>query len=80
MTVPIAITPPSALTDAGGPAATPAQPEPWLGHDEQGVDLTLLRMMLDLAPIDRLRCMERHARDVQALMMHGQRHRATATR
>ncbi len=50
--------------------------EPWLWYNAQGVDLTLLRAMLDLAPIDRLRRMERHARDIQTLMAHGERHRA----
>jgi hypothetical protein len=44
-------------------------------HDERGVDLTLLRQQLALTPLERLRRMERHARDIAALMAHGQRHR-----
>jgi len=52
----------------------------WQGQDLHGVDLTLLRDMLQLPPIERLRRMERHARDIQALMAYGQRHRDAKAR
>lgn len=71
---------PPVMTAAREPIAGADDDERWLRYDEQGVDLTLLQAMLDLAPIDRLRQMERQARDIQALMKHGERHRATAAR
>lgn len=44
-------------------------------YDERGVDLSLLRYMLRLSSLERLKLMERHARDVQILYEYGQRHR-----
>jgi hypothetical protein len=48
----------------------------WYGEqDENGVDLSLLRYTLSLSPLERLRLMERHARDIQALIEYGRRAR-----
>jgi len=44
-------------------------------QDENGVDLSLLRYMLRLSPLERLRVMERHARDTELLYEYGRRHR-----
>jgi hypothetical protein len=44
-------------------------------YDEAGVDLSLLRYMLELSPLERLRHMERHARDTRMLYEYGRRHR-----
>jgi len=43
--------------------------------DEYGVDITLIQQMLALSPEDRLRHMERCARETQQLMEYGRRHR-----
>jgi hypothetical protein len=42
-------------------------------QDESGVDLSLLRYTLSLSPLERLRLMERHARDTQLLIEYGRR-------
>jgi hypothetical protein len=44
-------------------------------YDENGVDLSLLRYMLSLSPLERLRVIDRAARDALILMEHGRRHR-----
>ena len=44
-------------------------------YDANGVDLSLLRYMLQLSPLERLQVMERHARDVRSLNEYGRRHR-----
>jgi hypothetical protein len=44
-------------------------------QDENGVDLSLLRYMLQLPPLERLRLMERKAREMLILHEHGRRHR-----
>jgi hypothetical protein len=44
-------------------------------YDEAGVDLSLLRYMLELSPLERLTRMEQHARDTQVLYEYGRRHR-----
>jgi hypothetical protein len=36
-------------------------------HSEDGVDLTLIRWMLSLTPLERLRVLERHLASVQRL-------------
>ena len=36
-------------------------------HSEDGVDLTLIRWMLSLTPLERLRVLERHIASVQRL-------------
>jgi hypothetical protein len=46
-------------------------------YDENGVDLSLLRYMLQLSPLERVTIMERHARDTLALLDYGRRHRET---
>jgi hypothetical protein len=44
-------------------------------YDESGVDVSLLRYMLALSPLERLQRMEAHARDTQILLKYGRRHR-----
>jgi hypothetical protein len=44
-------------------------------YDEQGVDITLIKQMLALPPIERLRHMERRARETKALWEYGRKHR-----
>jgi hypothetical protein len=44
-------------------------------YDEQGVDRSLLRWMLGLSPLERLIAMEQHARDTEALLAYGRKHR-----
>jgi hypothetical protein len=51
-------------------ASKPAFPQ----HDASGVDLSLLRSLLDLPPLERLMRMERAARDTKALNEYGRRH------
>lgn len=52
---------------------------PYYGeHDENGVDLSLLRYLLKLSPNERLILMERHARDTRILYDYGRRHREAA--
>lgn len=54
----------------------PPEPIDWsLTHSESGVDLTLLRWMLSLTPMQRLVVMERNARDTLKLLEYGRRHR-----
>jgi hypothetical protein len=48
-------------------------------YDEAGVDLSLLRYMLGLSPLERLIRMEQHARDTLTLYEYGQRHREAKT-
>jgi hypothetical protein len=43
--------------------------------DANGVDRSLLRYMLSLSPLERLRLMERHARDTRLLNEYGRQHR-----
>jgi hypothetical protein len=50
------------------PAATPPPGADSYGeYDENGVDVSLLRSLLALSPLERLRVMERHARDTRLL-------------
>lgn len=52
---------------------------PYYGkYDENGVDLTLLRELLALSPLQRLRHMEQHARATQLLNEYGRRLLETA--
>ena len=44
-------------------------------YDASGVDLSLLRYMLRLTPLQRLIAMERHARDMVILHEYGRRNR-----
>jgi hypothetical protein len=53
----------------------PASPLYYGEYDEAGVDLSLLRYMLRLSPLERLVLMEQHARDTRLLYEYGQRHR-----
>jgi hypothetical protein len=49
-------------------------------YDEQGVDITLIKKVLALSPAERLRQMERCARETKLLYEYGRRHReAVAT-
>ena len=43
-------------------------------YDESGVDLSLIRYVLQLSPLNRLKLMERRARETQALNEYGRRH------
>jgi hypothetical protein len=42
-----------------------------------GVDLSLLRYMRSLSPLERVVLMEQHARDVETLLEYGRKHRET---
>jgi hypothetical protein len=44
-------------------------------QDENGVDLSLLRYLLQLSPLERLRLMEQKARETKILNEYGRRHR-----
>ena len=57
-------------------AAKPAFPE----HDAAGVDLSLLRSILRLTPLERLKRMEQAAADTKALNEYGRRHRKARAR
>jgi hypothetical protein len=59
----------------------PAAPYRYYGeYDENGVDVSLLRWLLSLTPLERLQLMERHARDTRLLNEYGRRGRQTPTR
>jgi hypothetical protein len=62
------------------PASTATTDTPFYGeYDENGVDLSLLRWMLRLSPLERLQVMERAARDTQILNEYGRRHREASS-
>ena len=44
-------------------------------YDDNGVDVSLLRYMLSLSPLQRLTVMEKSARDTRILHEYGRRHR-----
>ena len=44
-------------------------------YDENGVDLSLIRSVLALSPLERLRLMERNAHQTRVLNEYGRRHR-----
>lgn len=44
-------------------------------QDAAGVDLSILRQILQLSPLERLRLMERHARETKILNEYGRRQR-----
>lgn len=44
-------------------------------YDSRGVDVSLLRWMLRLSPLERLVKMEQHAQETQILLAYGRRHR-----
>ena len=54
-----------------------AQSREWFTRiqDENGVDLTLIRAMLSLSPIERLRRMDQARRDALRFREYGRRHR-----
>jgi hypothetical protein len=55
-------------------------PVPQMGeYDRNGVDISLLRVLLRLTPLERLSLMERHARDTRILNEYGRQHRKAAT-
>ncbi|HEV3258307.1 MAG TPA: hypothetical protein VG013_15615 [Gemmataceae bacterium] len=56
-------------------SAKPPGADDYGEQDENGVDLSLLRYMLGLSPLERLQAMERHARDTALLYEWGQRRR-----
>jgi hypothetical protein len=47
--------------------------------ENSGVDLTLIRTLLGLTPLERLKRMERAARDTRKLNEYGRRHRVGHT-
>lgn len=49
-------------------------------QDEHGVDVSLLRYMLQLSPLERLKVMEKHAGDMAALHEYGRKHREAKSR
>jgi hypothetical protein len=61
------------------PREKPPQAEDYGEQSESGVDVSLIRYMLSLSPLERLRVMERHARDTLLLMEYGRRAREAAT-
>jgi hypothetical protein len=61
------------------PRAKPPGADDHGEQDENGVDVSLIRHMLSLSPLERLRVMERHARDTLLLMEYGRRAREAAT-
>jgi hypothetical protein len=62
------------------PGSTGSTDTPFYGeYDENGVDLSLLRWMLGLSPLERLQVMERAARDTQVLNEYGRRQREAPT-
>jgi len=61
------------------PWAKPPGADNYGEQDENGVDISLIRYMLSLSPLERLRLMERHARDSQLLLEYGRRAREAAT-
>jgi len=48
-----------------GPATSAHTPQPT--HSDDGIDLTLIRWMLSLTPLERLRTAQRYARSAQRL-------------
>ena len=59
-------TTPPPIADA--PLKVPAQEAPPLPtHSEDGIDLTLIRWMLSLTPLERLRAAQRYANSAQRL-------------
>ena len=49
------------------PDAEPAKQSSLPTHSEDGIDLTLIRWMLSLTPLERLRVGQRYARSAQRL-------------
>ena len=78
------------MTINGNPEKEVSTPRPtppvlptgrWFGeYDENGVDVSLLHELLRLSPLERLRRMERHARDTKILNEYGRRHREATAR
>ena len=60
----------------GGPPCRATHGE----QDSNGVDISLLRYLLGLTPLERLVLMEGHARDTEVLHEHGHQHREAAAR
>src|SRR5687768_14193536 len=67
--------PPEAATSAPPPPPQPPARVTYGEYDEQGVDLSLLRWMLGLSPLERLIQMERYAHDTELILEYGRRHR-----
>jgi hypothetical protein len=61
------------------PREKPPHADDYGPQAENGVDLSLIRYMLSLSPLERLLVMERHARDTLLLMEYGRRARETTT-
>ena len=59
---------------SGVPSDDPQNTDYYGEYDENGVDLSLLRYMLSLSPLERLKVMEQHARDTETLHEYGRKH------
>ncbi len=69
-------------TSAAPEAAAPSRPPGALDYgdyDESGVDLSLLRYVLAMSPLERLVRMEERARDTLILYEYGRQHREAKT-
>jgi hypothetical protein len=63
-------------TDSKGAIPPPVHLRTDYGEqDENGVDLSLIRYMLSLTPLERAEAMARHALDSAMLYEYGRRHR-----
>jgi hypothetical protein len=67
------------LPSAVDPREKPPRADDYGEQDASGVDVSLIRYMLSLSPLERLRVMERHAHDTLLLMEYGRRAREAAT-
>ena len=61
------------------PHAKPPGANEYGDQDANGVDLSLIRYMLSLSPLERLQVMEQHACDTLALLEYGRRAREAPT-
>ena len=60
--------------EATGDKTTPAV-DFYGEYDDNGVDVSLLRYVLSLSPLQRLKVMEKSARDTRILHEYGRKHR-----
>ena len=68
----------SAQPDASDPTLPQGRSFRYYGeYSASGVDVSLIRYLLSLSPLERVRLMERHARDVEQLLEYGRKHRET---
>ncbi len=65
------------IPDAGKPPSLAADTGI---YDESGVDLSLIRFVLSLSPLERLKYMERRARETRILNEYARQHRQAGDR